>query len=572
MQPLVSYLLGQPHPAGKRLVDSQKCFRAQDIEEVGDNRHDTFFEMLGNWSLGDYFKKEQLEWIFEFLTRELGLDPKKLYVTVFEGNETVPKDTESIEIWKELFEKVGIKVEEGIRIFSYPASKNWWSRSGEPENMPPGEPGGPDSEIFFDFGQEKLTHENSIYKNEQCHPNCDCGRFLEIGNSVFMQYQKPASPAGRQADGSLEELPKKNVDFGGGLERLTMASENQADMFRTDLFWPLIQEIEKITGKPYEDEVNKSAMRVIADHVKAVVFLIAEDLEPSNKTQGYVLRRLLRRAMIKLRSLGGKEAELTKIGEKVFDMYRGVYLDGDRDRDRVAEEIQKEVWRFSKSLDKGLKVLNKTMDISGKMAFDLYQSYGFPVEITEELLAEKGQKIDKNEFEKEFEKHRELSRTAARGMFKGGLADRSEEVTKLHTVTHLLHAALRKYLGEEVHQVGSNITGERARFDFTYTEKLTDEQRGKIEDWMNDKIKLNLPIKMEIKTLVEAKAVGALAFFGARYGEKVNMYSIGDVKTGIVSKEVCGGPHIASTGAIGRVKLGKEEAVGAGRRRIYVTI
>lgn len=554
MQPMIPYLLGQPHSLGKRLTDSQKSFRTVDIEEVGDNRHTTFFEMLGNWSLGDYFKKEQLGWIYEFLIKDLRLNPEKFYVTVFNGYKDIPKDDEAAEIWKSL----GVKDD---HIFYYDVEKNWWSRVGTPEQMPIGEPGGPDSEMFYEF--TKVKHDPKFGKT--CHPNCDCGRFMEIGNNVFMTYRKISK-------NKFELLKQKNIDFGGGLERILAASNDESDIFRSDLFWPLIQEIEKITGKSYENNENRPPMQIIADHIKAATFLIEEGVKPSNKTQGYVLRRLLRRAMIKLRLLGGRGRELAETSKRVIDIYKGVYLDRDGDRDRVAEEIQEEVERFSKSLDRGLKMLDKMESASGKAVFDLYQSYGFPIEITEELLAERGQKIDKNEFEEEFEKHRELSRTAAKGMFKGGLADKSEEVTKLHTVTHLLHAALRKYLGEDVHQVGSNITGERARFDFTYPSKLTEDQKRKVEGWINEQIKLDLPIKMEVETLAKAKKEGALAFFGAKYGEKVNVYSIGNQKTGIVSKEVCGGPHAASTSEISGVRLGKEEGAGTGRRRVYVNI
>lgn len=586
MQPLVPYLLGQKHPAGNRLVDSQKSFRAQDIEEVGDNRHTTFFEMLGNWSLGDYFKKEQLLWIFEFLTREIKLDPHKLYVTVFEGNSSVPKDTESIEIWKELFRKEGIEGKEGVggkdaietaRIFTYPAKKNWWSRSGEPDKMPTGEPGGPDSEVFFDFGQEKLIHENSIYKNERCHPNCDCGRFLEIANSVFMQYQK-------QADGSLKELSQKNVDFGGGLERLVAATNNEPDIFQTDLFSLIISSLEKNTGASYSEEKNKPAMRVIADHLKAAVFLIADGIIPSNKTQGYILRRLLRRSVVKLHSLTGTTPTVPVFNEIVAAVIK-IYSNTNyfeiatplgkleaRNDKMICMVINEEINKFSKILSEGLKTISKLDKIDAKTAFNLYQSYGFPIEITVELLRQKDQKLDLNEIKKEFEKHQSLSRTASKGMFKGGLEDHSQQVTKLHTATHLLHAALRKILGSGVAQKGSNITAERLRFDFTHHSRLTEAERQQIEEWINQQIQKDLPVIMKTTTLDQAKAEGALAFFGEKYGSKVNVYSIGDSKTGIVSQEVCGGPHIANTGSLGNFRLGKDEAVGAGVRRLYATV
>ena len=569
MQPLVPYLLGQPHPAGKRLVNSQKSFRAQDIEEVGDNRHTTFFEMLGNWSLGDpaspdgigkagYFKKEQLSWIFEFLTKELGLNPNKLYVTVFAGNEFVPKDTESIEIWKKLFRSVGMAAEENKRIFAYPASKNWWSRSGEPGKMPSGEPGGPDSEVFYDFGQEKLIHENSIYKSEQCHPNCDCGRFMEIANSVFMQYQK-------QSNGSLQELKQKNVDFGGGLERLTAASENTPDIFDTDLFKEIIHEIENSTGKKYQINEYKPAIRIIADHIKAATFLIVDKVVPSNKTQGYILRRLLRRAAVKMHSLtGGLTPSFSSIIDRgVLFIYDGIYFDRSKVRETVFQVVDGEMNKFAKTLDEGLKKIDKLSP------FDLYQTYGFPPEFTEELFRQKGRSFDKQEFEIKLKQHQELSRTASKGMFKGGLADHSEAVTKLHTTTHLLHAALRKFVGTHVQQKGSNITAQRLRFDFTHNSKLTEKEKSDIETWINQQITKDLPVTNYTASLSEAKAGGALAFFGGKYGGKVTVYTIGNEKTGIVSKEVCGGPHVARTGVLELFKLGKEETVSAGVRRVY---
>lgn len=560
MQPLVPYLLGQPHPAGKRLVNSQKSFRAQDIEEVGDNRHTTFFEMLGNWSLGDYFKRDQLHWIFEFLTKELGLDPKRLYVTVFEGNKSVPKDTESIEIWKQLFRKEGIETKD--RIFTYPAKKNWWSRSGEPENMPPGEPGGPDSEVFYDFGESFRTHENSMYKNEQCHPNCDCGRFLEIANSVFMQYQK-------QADGSLTELPKKNVDFGGGLERLTAAANNQPDIFQTDLFWEGIQILDN-SNKNYKSyKENPRPYRIIADHLKAAMFIIDTGVEPSNKDRGYILRRLIRRAALQLHNLKIPWPQAQEIIPVFQKMYYSIYpINIYASQQTIGTEILK----FQTTLQRGLKEFTKLKLIDGKTAFYLFQSYGFPWELTAELANEQGQTINRVEFETEFKKHQQLSRSTSAGMFKGGLADRSEAVTKLHTATHLLHAALRQFLGDQVQQTGSNITADRLRFDFSHPTKLTDDDRQKIESWVNKQIAKDLPVSFQTMTLEETKNQGALAFFGERYGDKVNVYTISNNKTGIVSKEVCGGPHVDHTGALGRFKLGKEENIGAGKRRIYGTL
>jgi alanyl-tRNA synthetase len=563
MQPLVPYLLGQPHPSGKRLVDSQKAIRLQDIDEVGDNRHTTFFEMLGNWSLGDYFKKEQLPWVFEFLTKELKLFPQRLYVSFFEGNREVSKDNESINIWKEIFAGVGIEGKVGERIFSYPADKNWWSRSGEPEKMPPGEPGGPDSEIFYDFGEELGLHEKSIWKNEKCHPNCDCGRFLEIGNSVFMQYQK-------LADGSLKELPQKNVDFGGGLERLTAVTERTPDIFSTDMFSSIIELIEKISNKKYGEETEETrAMRIIADHIRGSVMMMADGVIPSNKQQGYILRRLIRRSLLYSRNLGltGDWKYVGNFVEPVAQIYAEAYPEVVAKAGEIKLLLEEEAMRFGKTLDKGLKEIEKIENISGTDAFKLYETYGFPWEMTEEISRTRGQNPNRQQFETEFKKHQELSRTAAAGMFKGGLADHSEETTKLHTATHLLHQALRMTLGTHVSQKGSNITVERLRFDFSHPAKLTGEEIVKIEEIVNSQIKADLPVKIDISTFNDAVKNGALAFFGERYPEQVKVYSIGKF-----SQEICGGPHVTHTGILGKFKIIKEEAVAAGVRRIYAKI
>lgn len=558
MQPLVPYLLGQPHPNGKLLVNSQKCIRAQDIEEVGDNRHTTFFEMLGNWSLGSYFKEEQLTWIFTFLTEQLGLEPGKLYVTVFEGNASVPKDTESIAIWQSLFSRVGITAKVGERIVAYPAKKNWWSRSGEPEKMPPGEPGGPDSEVFYDFGSQ---HNPDFGK--ECHPNCDCGRFMEIANSVFMQYKK-------ETDGTLKELSQKNVDFGGGLERQVAATQNNPDVFATDLFTGIIGTIEEIVGKSYGEDTNKAAMRIIADHLKASTFLIVDGVVPSNKDRGYVLRRLLRRAAIKMHALRGGLTPIPSFQEicmSVLRTYDGVYFSVLEEKEQVNKVIDDELSRFALSLDKGLREVKKIEAIDGKKAFDLYQTYGFPVEITAELFAQKGQQIDLHQFKDEFNKHRETSRTASAGMFKGGLADHSEQTTKLHTATHLLHQALHTVLGNHVAQKGSNITGERLRFDFSHGTKITPEELQSVSDLVNQKIQEDLPVTYTIMSKDEALQSGALAFFGERYSEKVKVYSMGNF-----SKEICGGPHVEHTGTLGKFIITKEESAGAGIRRIYAVL
>ncbi len=527
MQPMLPYLLGQPYPQGvTRIVDSQKCFRSQDIEEVGDNRHTTFFEMLGNWSLGDYFKDEQQAWIWEFFTEELHLDPKKLFASVFEGNDQVSRDVEAANNWK----KLGVPPN---HIFYYGVAKNWWARSSY-ENMPIGEPGGPDSEVFYEFTE--IKHDPKFGKT--CHPNCDCGRFLEIGNNVFMTYQKTK-------DG-FTPLAKKNIDFGGGLERITAAVNNDPDIFKTDLFSPIIN----ILG----GQISPST-RIIADHIKASVFLIADGVFPSNKAQGYFLRRLLRRAMVKMQ---GRLPSI--IVDTVIKIYDQTSYFQNADLDSIKRTIADENDKFDKTLHDGLKKIGQVSP------FDLYQSYGFPLEIIEELYQEKGLKLDKVEFSAARTKHQEESRTASKGMFKGGLQDQSEIVTKYHTATHLLHAALRQILGTHVSQSGSNITAERLRFDFSHSSHLTIQQLNQVEELVNQKISENLPVIRTEMPKSQALVEGAMAFFPEKYPEMTSVYTIGDF-----SKELCGGPHVQSTGEIGRIKITRQEAVSAGVRRIYAT-
>jgi len=544
MQQMIPYLNGEKHSLGTRLVDSQPSIRMQDLEEVGDNRHITYFEMLGNWSLGDYFKKEQLPWVWEFLTKILEIDPRWLYVSVFKGGYGVGKDSESFEMWK----KIGVSEN---HIFSYDA-KNWWSRSGTPDKMPVGEIGGPDSEIFFEF--ENIEHDPKFGK--ECHPNCDCGKFLEIGNSVFMQYKK-------EKDGSLSELPQKNVDFGGGLERIAAVLNNDPDIFKTDIYTSIISNIEKETGIKYGANSDKDkSFRIIADHLRASKHLLLEGTIPSNKLQGYALRRMIRRAMFHLHLLGGGVSG-TALAHIAGDI-KG-----------VSESLEEEGKRFSDALKRGLKklteIVNKNGEIDGKIAFDLYQTEGFPLELTLEILKQNGMDFgekDEIEFKTEFEKHRENSRTTSSGMFKGGLESKSDEtITKLHTTTHLLHAALREILGEHVEQRGSHITSERLRFDFSNPNKLTDEELQKVQDLINQKIKDNLSVTCESMTLDEAIKKGALHFFAEKYGKEVKVYSIGNF-----SKEVCGGPHVINTGAIGRVNIIKQEKIGSGIVRIYAAI
>lgn len=566
MQPLVPYLLGQPHPSGKRLVNSQKAIRLQDIDEVGDNRHTTFFEMLGNWSLGDYFKQEQLSWLFEFVTKKIGLEPKRLFVTVFEGNASVPKDETSIGMWKELFSTVGIDAKENERIFAYPAKKNWWSRSGEPEKMPPGEPGGPDSEMFFDFGEDLQIHEQSLWKNESCHPNCDCGRFMEIGNSVFMQYKK-------EANGTLSELPQKNVDFGGGLERIVAASNNNSDVFRTDLFSAVIHTLETISKQTYgSNDAVTQAMRIIADHTRGAVMMMADGVLPSNKQQGYVLRRLIRRSLQYLRQLEVKEWK--SISELVFpfvEVYKEAYPQVIEQKQQIKDALAEEAERFGKTLEKGMTEIAKIDVLNGTKAFKLYETYGFPWEMTAEIATQKGQTVDRDEFETEFKKHQELSRTAAAGMFKGGLADHSDQTTRLHTAHHLLLAALQKIVDPSIKQRGSNITAERMRIDVSFGRKFTSEELGKVEQLVNSIIKQQLPVIRVDMPREQAETIGAQMEFGRKYPDQVSVYFVGD-QNDFFSAEFCGGPHVINTKELGVFKITKEEASSAGVRRLYATL
>ncbi|HEX5447689.1 MAG TPA: alanine--tRNA ligase [Candidatus Saccharimonadales bacterium] len=575
MQPLVPYLLGQPHPDGKRLTDSQTCFRAQDIDEVGDNRHTTFFEMLGNWSLGDYFKEEQLPWFWEFLTKAVGLDPEKLYVTCFIGDETtgVPKDSESAEIWKKLYKDSGIDAKDldftpdtallddpDNRIFYYGAKENWWSREGEPANMRDGEPGGPDSEVFYDFG---TPHDKKF--GENCHPNCDCGRFLEIGNSVFMTYRKTGD--------KFEPLPKPNVDFGGGLERIAAAVNDNPDVFQISLIKPIIDELEKLSGKEYQQ--HQTSMRIIADHLRAGVFLAVDGVTPSNKQQGYVLRRLLRRAVRQAFDLGIEQDLCEKVAKKVVDLYKNDFPEVAEHEKVVLEAFAKEEKIFRQTLRKGIQELEKMIkndQLTGTDLFRLYDTYGFPVELSIEEADKHGLRIiDAKQFDKKMQEQRQRSQTASVGMFKGGLADHSPEVVKLHTTTHLMYQALKNVLGDHVVQRGSNITAERTRFDFSHPEKVTREQLDEIEKIVNEKIAEDLPVTWKEEKTDEAFKNGASGAFGDKYGDTVKVYTIGDPARPF-SREICGGPHVEHTGVIGeggkRFKITKEEASSAGVRRI----
>jgi alanyl-tRNA synthetase len=558
MQPLVPYLMGRPHPKGKRLVDSQPSIRLGDIEEVGDNRHTTFFEMLGNWSLGDYFKEEQLSWIFEFFTKELGLPKQRLWVTVFEGDSQVPRDQESFEIWK----KIGIPES---RIIFYPASKNWWSMTGSPSEMQVGHIGGPDSEVFFDFGEDMGFHEKSNLSGMKCHPNCDCGRFLEIGNSVFIQYIKIS-------EGQLKELPQKNVDFGGGLERILASVDNTPDVFSTDSFKEIIGELEERFRVKYgKDESIDRSLRIIADHARASTALISCGITPSNKAHGYVLRRLIRRSIVHAK----------RLSDQIFMPFVDLWSCGVPisrvDREYVKKVLDEEIEKFERVLETGMKkistIIKNKERISGKVAFDLYQSEGFPIELTLEILRDHGVELsqkDKALFQEEFEKHKERSRTTSAGIFKGGLADDSSQTIRLHTATHLLLASLRKVVGDHVVQKGQNITRERSRFDFPNPEKLTDEQLRKVEEMVNKAIEEDLPVEYQVMPINDALSSGAIHAFDERYGDTVKVYFIGRSWKDAFSREFCGGPHVKSTGEIGRVRIKKQEKIGLGLVRIYL--
>jgi alanyl-tRNA synthetase len=598
MQPLVPYLLGKEHPSGARLVNSQKSFRAEDIEEVGDNRHTTFFEMLGNWSLGDYFKEEQLSFFFSFLTEEIGLDPAKLFVTVFIGDEKngIPRDDESVEIWKRLFGTRGVDAHvvevgseedggrlgmRGGRIFYYNAKKNWWSRAGVPENMPPGEPGGPDSEVFYDFG---TPHDPKF--GAECHPNCDCGRFMEIGNSVFMQYLK-------KEDGSFALLPKQNVDFGGGLERIAAAAQNNSDVFMIDVFASVINLLERFSGKQYADSRYTRSFRIIADHVRAATFLLGDGVRPGNMDRGYVVRRLLRRAALhamKL-SLGDKDKEdsmLVRGAIITMEKYGNAYpeLRGEEVYKTIVDAVWNEEIAFAHALERGVREFEKVASggsISGEVALDLLATHGLPFELLLELALERGVAVDKEGFTRAMEKHREVSRAGLDQKFRGGLADTSEKTTRLHTAHHLLLRALQEVLGKGVKQRGSNITQERLRIDFSYGEKITKEQLALVQNIVNEKIAEALPVVRSVLPREEAERLGAEREFGAKYPDMVSVYSVGPKDATeenpqfdtAFSIEFCGGPHVSNTaelGSSGAFVIQKEEASSAGVRRIKATL
>lgn len=559
MQPMLQYLLGEPYPEGvNRIVDSQKVFRAQDVEEVGDNRHTTFFEMLGNWSLGDYFKEEQLAWYWEFLTKELAFPVEKLYVSIFEGNDEIPRDKEAEQIWL----KLGVSQD---HIFAYPAQKNWWART-DYSSMPVGEPGGPSSEVFYEFTQ--VEHDPKFGK--ECHPNCDCGRFLEIGNSVFMTYKKTET--------GFEPLEKKNIDFGGGLERTVAAINNDPDVFNIDLFSSVVTCLEQLTAHKYGQEVEVTKfIRIIADHIRGSIFMVDSGITPSNQKQGYVLRKLLRRAMVLLARLKDVETKDTLNGdyllrpvlESVVAPYLGAYK---LDIENIDQVIKEEWLKFRDNMNSGqaavMKVINSSGDVvKGEDMFYLLESHGILPVVLEEILNKVGKKGEWEKFKELVKSHQDQSRTASKGMFKGGLEDSSETTTKYHTATHLLHAALRQVLGDGVKQKGSNITSVRVRFDFSHPAKLTPEQIAQVEQIVNQKISQDITVERLEMDKQQALDMGALAFFPEKYPSKTSVYKIGDF-----SLELCGGPHISSTGLIGHIKITREESAGAGVRRVYAQI
>lgn len=557
MQPLVPYLMGEKHPGGSRLASAQKCVRTDDIDEVGDETHHTFFEMMGNWSLGDYFKEDSIKFSWEFLTSNewLNLDPKLLAVSVFAGDDDVPFDEESFNYWLEL----GVPAE---RIAKLPRNNNWWGPAGTSG------PCGPDTEIFYWTGDINEVP-NSF--------NDDNDKWVEIWNNVFMQYYK-------STDGTFEMLKQMNVDTGLGLERVT-AVLNNCDNYQTDLFKNLIAKIEELSGKKYNDDLEiKRAMRVIADHLKAATMIIGDErgVAPGNTDQGYIVRRLLRRAMRFARKLEiTKDLWLKDLAEVVINDYQDSYPELVDNRNFIYSELDKEEEKFSRTLEKGLLEFNKLTNpsIDGVSAFNLYQSYGFPLEITEELAKEKGMTVDKDGFAIELEKHQNLSRTASAGKFKGGLADSSEETTRLHTAAHLLLAALRKVLGDHIYQKGSNITAERLRFDFSHSEKMSPEQITKVEELVNLAIEKKLNVACEELSLEQAKNTGAMGVFESKYGERVKVYTVGlgdDSDTSkwqdVASREICGGPHVKNTEELGKFKIQKEESSSSGVRRIKAVL
>jgi alanyl-tRNA synthetase len=553
MHPLVPYILGQPHPAGRRLVDCQKCIRTIDIDEVGDSAHCTFFEMLGNWSLGDYFKKESIAFSYEFLTSPslLGFSPDVLSVSVFAGDADAPRDTEAAEIWK----SIGIPES---RIHFLPRADNWWGPAGQTG------PCGPDTEMFIDTGKPAC--------GPSCRPGCNCGKYMEVWNNVFLQYNKTA-------EGKYLPMAQKTVDTGMGVDRTIAMMQGKKSVYETELFVPAIQALQKMSGKTYgADQETDRSFRIIADHTRAALFILADDrgVKPSNLGQGYILRRLIRRSIRHGRKLGLEGGFLGNIAGVFIPIYKGFYPELEARSGFVAAELGLEEERFSETLKKGEHEFEKLLPnlqknpqkiIPGRVAFRLYDTYGFPIELTEELAREHGMTVDRKGFDEAFGKHQELSKAGAEKTFKGGLADNSEMTTRLHTATHLLHQALRAVLGLHVAQKGSNITPERLRFDFSHPQPMSAEEIARVEAIVNEQIAKDLPVRMQIMTIEEAKTSGSIALFGEKYEEKVKVYSIGDF-----SKEVCGGPHVEKIGVLGKFKIQKEQSSSSGVRRIRAVL
>ena len=546
MASLTPFLLGEPHPSGKRLVNVQKCLRTVDIDEVGDPHHQTFFEMLGNWSLGDYFKAEMIPWSYELITEVFNISPKLLSVTCFAGDKDAPRDRESAGLW----EKLGIPKE---HIYFFGKKENWWG-------LEAGGPCGPCSEMFIDTGRKTC--------GPNCDPSCPCGKYFEIGNDVFMEYLK-------LPDGRYQKLAQRNVDTGVGLERNLTVLSGLDDTYRTEIFTPIIQKIENLVGEGYGEDPEKiKPMRVVADHVKAASFIIADGVVPSNSERGYILRRLIRRAVRFGRRLGITEVFTHQLVDAVTGIYDQIYPEVGKASSTIKHELKLEEEKFRQTLEKGMRIFNRHLpdyqaakEVSGSDAFDLYQSYGFPLEITIEMAAERGLTVDRAGFVKAGQEHAAKSRTASAGLFRGGLAGTGEEEVRLHTTTHLLHQALGEVLGREVKQRGSHITAERLRFDFDYPEKLTPDQLAAVAEAVNLKIKEDLPVSCQTMSVAAAKKLGAQAQFMEKYGDQVKVYCIGDY-----SKEVCGGPHVTATGELGHFKIIKEESVGRGVRRIKATL
>ncbi len=590
MQPIIPYLLGEPHQKGTRLVDSQTCLRAQDIDDIGDNRHTTFFEMLGNWSLGDYFKAEQIPWMWEFLSEVVELDMSKVYVTCYAGNDQfgILKDTEAAEIWAKLFADKGLSngqadigseaagyargMQDGERIFYYDGSKNWWSRNGNEANTPIGDPCGPDSEMFYDFG----TPHNPEY-GEHCHTNCDCGRFMEIGNNVFMAYKKVG-------EGQFEKLEQPNVDQGSGLERIAAAKLGDPDVFKISLMWPIIEKLQTLSGKNYPSHTE--SMRVIADHLRAATFLAVDGCVPSNKEQGYVMRRLLRRAIRYSFDLGIEQNFLEEVVPVIADLYHSDFPEVAQQRNDVVAVLAKEEKVFRQTLRNGIKQMQKFAadGVTGTELFMLYDTYGFPVELSVEEAYKQGIALPRDwreQFDVKMQEQRQRSQTATKGVFKGGLGGQTLQHKKYHTATHLMYQALRDVLGDHVVQRGSNITEERLRFDFSHPEKVTREQLDRVETIVNEQIAKNLQISFaEYPTEEATGPLGALGQFGDRYGNTVKVYSMKDPHAPAderpFSFEICGGPHVDHTSQLGddgkTFKIAKEEASSAGIRRIKAVL